>query len=69
MHHVDSCCPNEVLHKELLSAYQQEVGEHSGLSVLPELPRCMGVNCANLLFCQFLAVGHVVTSSLFLRIS
>lgn len=29
----------EVLHKELLAAYQQEVGEHSGLSVLPELPR------------------------------
>ena len=67
-----SCCPNleEVLHKELLAAYQEEVGEHSGLSVLPELiPKCVGVNCASLSFCQFFGAGHVVTFSLFLRIS
>lgn len=67
-----SCCPNleEVLHKELLAAYQEEVGEHSGLSVLPELiPKCVGVNCASLSFCQFFGGGHVVTFSLFLRIS
>ena len=56
---------------ELLGAYQEEVGEHSELSALPELiPKCVGVNCASLSFCQFLAGGHVVGDffSLFLRI-